>query len=245
MRLDPRALFFDVGETLVYPHPSAEEVIAAACREAGFPVTDAQVSAAEAATGPRLIERQATGGELYSVSMDSSRRFWTWVYAQILTELGIPEAHHTALGERFHAHFNALETWRLYPDAIPTLEALQPRRRTGMKMGIISNWEDWLEVLLTHLDLARYFDFAVISATVRLEKPDPAIFRDALERAGVRPHEAVHIGDSVHADVEGALGVGVVPILLDRRRRYAETADSLPAGTHVVQSLEELLALLD
>ena len=244
MRLDPRAIFFDVGETLVYPHPSSEEVISAACRAAGFPVTEAQVAAAEAATGPRLIERQASGGELYSVSMENSRRFWTWVYAQLLTQLGIPESHHTALGERFHAHFNALETWRLYPDAIPTLEALQPRRRAGMKLGIISNWEDWLETLLTHLDLERYFDFAVISATVRLEKPDPAIFHAALERGGVQPQDAVHIGDSLHADVEGALGVGIVPVLLDRRRRYAAAAESLPAGAHVVQSLDELLPLL-
>ncbi|HET7767139.1 MAG TPA: HAD-IA family hydrolase [Chloroflexota bacterium] len=244
MRLAPRALFFDVGDTLVYPHPPSEEIIAAVCRDAGFAVTEAQVAAAEAATGPRLIERQASGGELYSISMENSRRFWTWVYAQIFTQLGVPEPHHTALAERLHAHFNAIETWRLYPDAIPTLEALQPRRHAGLKLGIISNWEDWLEALLTHLDVARYFDFAIISATIQLEKPDPAIFHAALDRAGVRPHEAVHIGDSVHADVEGALGVGVIPVLLDRRHRYRDAPTTLPTGTYVVDSLEELLRLV-
>ena len=244
MRLDPRALFFDVGETLVYPHPSSEEVISAACRDAGFPVTQAQVAAAEAAIAPRMTERQTGGGELYSISMENSRRFWTWVYAQILTELGLPETHHAALGERFHTHFNSLETWRLYPDSIPTLEALQPRRRAGLKLAIISNWEDWLEALLTHLDVARYFDFAVISATERLEKPDPAIFHAALDRAGVAAADAVHVGDSVHADVEGALRVGITPVLLDRRRRYAEDSLPVPPETRVVQSLDALFPLL-
>ena len=244
MRLHPRALFLDVGDTLVYAHPSSEEIIASTCRAAGFPVSEAQVSAAEAATGPRLIERQATDGELYSISMENSRRFWTWVYAQLLTELGIPESHHAPIGERLHSHFNSMETWRLFPDAVPALEALQSRRRAGMKLGIISNWEDWLEALLTHLDVDRYFDFAVISANEKLEKPNPAIFRTALERAGVAAADAVHVGDSVRADVEGALGVGIGAVLLDRRRRFEEGAETLPAGTHVVHSLEELLDLL-
>ena len=244
MRLDPRALFFDVGETLVYPHPSSEEVISAACRDAGFPVTEAQVAAAEAAIAPRMTERQSSGGELYSVSMENSRRFWTWVYSEILTELGVPADHHTSLGERLHTHFNSLETWRLYPDSIPTLEALQPRRRAGMKLAIISNWEDWLEALLTHLDVNRYFDFAIISATERMEKPDPAIFHAALGRAGVPPHEAVHIGDNLHADVKGALAVGITPVLLDRRRRHAEDPSRIPDGAHVVPSLEALVRLL-
>ena len=244
MRLDPRALFFDVGETLVYPHPSSEEVISAACRDAGFPVTEAQVAAAEAAIVPRMTERQSSGGELYSISMEHSRRFWTWVYAQIFDELNIPADHHTTLGERLHTHFNSLENWRLYPDSIPTLEALQPRRRAGMKLAIISNWEDWLEALLTHLDVARYFDFAIISASVQLEKPDPAIFHAALDRAGVAAGDAVHIGDNLNADVKGALAVGITPVLLDRRRRHAKDPSRIPDGAHVVPSLDALLQLL-
>jgi FMN phosphatase YigB (HAD superfamily) len=60
----------------------------------------------------------------------------------------------------------------------------------------------------------------------------------------VPPHDAAHIGDSVHADVEGAAGVGITPILLDRRRRYADRPDELPSGTHVVHSLDALLSLL-
>ena len=83
------------------------------------------------------------------------------------------------------------------------------------------------------------------SVQPQLEKPDIAIFRAALQRAGVRPEEAVHIGDSVHADVEGALNAGISPILLDRRGRYAEHPARLPAGTRAVRTLAELPAAGD
>jgi FMN phosphatase YigB (HAD superfamily) len=87
-----------------------------------------------------------------------------------------------------------------------------------------------------------YFDFLVASAGVRSEKPHPAIFRAALERAGTRPEETIHVGDSLTADVGGARASGIVPVLLDRRGRY--TPDET-AGATIIRSLEELPALLD
>ena len=239
-----RALFLDVGDTLVYPHPSAAELMAGICREAGFPVTAGQFEAVEATVGPRILERQRAATELYSTSMDNSRRFWVWVYGEILGELDAPAALRERLSLRFHECFNTLETWRLFDDSIPTLEALQPLRQSGLVMAIISNWEDWLDALLAHLEVDRYFDFAIISAGMQLEKPDPAIFRAALDRAGVRAGEAMHVGDSIHADIEGAHNVGIDPVFLDRRGRLSGRAEQLPTGTHIIHSLSELPALL-
>lgn len=240
-----KALFFDVGDTLVYPHPSAAGIIAAICRDQGFEVAPEAIEAAEAVVGPRMLARQRETGELYSLSMHSSRRFWYWVYGEILEELGAPHALRPALSQVFHERFNTVETWRLFDDSIPTLESLQPLRSNGTVMGIISNWEDWLDTLLAHLSIDRYFDFAIISAGVQLEKPDPAIFHAALDRAGVAAGEALHVGDSVHADIEGALAVGITPVLIDRRRRYAGREDALPAGATVITTLAELSGLLE
>jgi putative hydrolase of the HAD superfamily len=50
---------------------------------------------------------------------------------------------------------------------------------------------------------------------VGVAKPDPAIFAIALEACGVAPERALHIGDTVGADVDGALAAGVHPIHLD------------------------------
>jgi putative hydrolase of the HAD superfamily len=235
-----RALFLDVGDTLVYAHPSPSAIMASVCCALGFATTAEQIEAAEAAAGPRIVERQAAD-ELYSISAENSHRFWTWIYHQLLDQLDAPLALRPALVERFHETFNALDTWRLYPDTIPALQALQAQRQVGLTLAIISNWEDWLEALLAHLDIDRYFDFAVISSGVRLEKPDPAIFRTALDRAGVRPDEALHVGDSVHADVNGATSAGITPILLDRRGRHQAAA---PGGVRVINTLADLPALL-
>jgi putative hydrolase of the HAD superfamily len=245
-----KAVFFDVGETLVYAHPSAAEIMAEVCRQMGVAVDAAQLEAAEAQIAPRVVEQQA-GGQLYSISAEDSARFWTWFYDQILQALvgpaggrvAIPVATRRALARRFHERFMALETWRLFPDAVPALEAIHRRREArGLAVGVVSNWEDWLEALLVRLEVARYFDFLIISAGVQSEKPQPAIFHAALDRAGVRPAEALHVGDSLHADVGGARGVGITPVLLDRRGRYSpDRAD----GAIVIRSLADLPPLLD
>ena len=75
-----------------------------------------------------------------------------------------------------------------------------------------------------------------------MRKPDPRIFHLALEKAGVRPEEAMHVGDLPEEDAEGARRAGVRPILIDRRKRI--TPDSFPADVRVVASLPELLTLL-
>jgi putative hydrolase of the HAD superfamily len=238
-----RAVFFDVGETLVYAHPSPAEIMSAICAEAGVQLTVAQLEAAERAVAPRVLERQRQG-PLYSISAENSQRFWTWVYEQILDELAVPPRRHRELANRFHRQFNTLETWQLYPDAMPALEAVAERRRAGgLSVGVLSNWEDWLETLLTQLELSGFFDFVVVSASAQLEKPDPAIFRLALERAGVSASQALHVGDSLHADVYGALHAGIRPVLLDRRGRYA--ADQVPEGAAKITTLMELPPLLE
>jgi putative hydrolase of the HAD superfamily len=240
-----RALFLDVGETLVYAHPSSTEVMAAVCAEAGLDVTVPALEAAEARVWPGVQARQAAmlGDELYSISAANSERFWRSVYVAIFAALGVAEAARDDLAGRMHARFSALETWRLYPDALPLLREIERRRREdGLVVGVVSNWEEWLEALLISLEVHHYFDFLVASAGVRSEKPHPDIFRAALRRAGAGPEATLHVGDSLKADVGGALACGIGAVLLDRRGRYnAETAP----GATIIRSLDELPALLD
>jgi putative hydrolase of the HAD superfamily len=240
-----RAVFLDVGETLVYAHPSPAEIMAAVCVEAGLDVTPATMEAADREVWPRVLAYQAqqAAHERYSLSPENSTRFWSWVYQEILSAAGVPADRRPDLARRLHQRFSTLETWRLYPDALPTLEALADmRRRDGLILGVISNWEDWLEGLLLQLEVHHYFDFLVVSAGVRSEKPDPAIFQAALQRAGTTPDEALHVGDSLHADVGGARTCGITPVLLDRNGRYSRDATG---GAAIIRSLAELPPLLD
>ncbi|RKU32452.1 hypothetical protein C6499_03265 [Candidatus Poribacteria bacterium] len=103
----------------------------------------------------------------------------------------------------------------LYDDVIPTLQHF---RDAGFKLAIVSNWDTPLDPLTERLGIAEYFDAIVAShdARVRSEKPDPHIFNYALAAVGVLPEETVHVGDTYEADIVGAQGVGIRPILLDR-----------------------------
>lgn len=100
-----------------------------------------------------------------------------------------------------------------YDDAVPALNAIRAR---GLKTGAISNLDVDLENLSKELGLGTYLDCKVSSRIAGAEKPDPRIFRFALDRLGVRPEEAIHVGDQYHGDVVGARAAGMGAVLLDR-----------------------------
>src|SRR5204863_6411168 len=105
------------------------------------------------------------------------------------------------LPERLYGEFTDLTNYRLFDDVEPVLARL---RAAGLLLGVISNFEAWLELLLEHLGVADMFDLQVISGVEGLEKPDPAIFRLALESSGVEPAEAVYVRDNPWFDYETA-----------------------------------------
>ena len=87
---------------------------------------------------------------------------------------------------------------------------------------MISNSNGSARTLLEGAGLGDELDFVIDSALVGVEKPDPRIFRLALEQAGVAPHEAVYIGDLYSVDVLGSRAAGLRSILLDPRGYWGE-----------------------
>ena len=225
-----RAVFFDAGETLVHPHPSFPELLSQTLRAEGVNVgPDAIREQLPAIAG--MFTKATEEGELWSTSPERSRRFWAGVYRALLGELGLPFTDEMA--ERLYGVFTDVANYRLFPDAVPVLEKL---RGAGLRLGLISNFEEWLERLLDSVEATVFFDTVVISGVEGVEKPDPRIFRLGLDRVGVRAEEAVYVGDSVAYDVGPANAVGMTAVLLDRRGRYPDhegpriaSLDELPA----------------
>ena len=87
-------------------------------------------------------------------------------------------------------------------------EAVAELERLGLRLAVVSNWDVALPDHLEELGLARYFATVVTSAEAGAPKPDPRIFELALERLGVSPSRALHIGDS-EADEVGAHAAGM------------------------------------
>lgn len=130
-----------------------------------------------------------------------------------------------------------------FKDARLVVEQLTSRR---IRLGVISNISSHEVALqiLKHVRLERYFDKVVTSAMVGVRKPDPGIFRFALFQFGLRPEQAVHVGDSEAMDVCGAKAVGLKTILVSRRESNPNTiadyrANSLGEVADLVLALKK------
>lgn len=125
--------------------------------------------------------------------------------------------------------------FRLFPDALPALDAL---RAAGVRLGVVSNWDCGLDGLLAELGIADRFAVVATSAEAGAAKPDPAIFRHALARLGAPAHAALHCGDLPDTDCLGATRAGVAAVIVDRR-------GELPDGPCPrIPSLRYLMGLL-
>ena len=110
----------------------------------------------------------------------------------------------------------------------------------------LSNAGSDLLGFLDQLGLLGLFDFTVVSAIEGTKKPDRRIYERALERAGVRPGEAVHVGDMYLEDVLGARSAGVRPLLIDRGSlamfpNHPESANHTARSFDIVRDLSEVL----
>jgi putative hydrolase of the HAD superfamily len=229
------AVFFDAGETLVHPSPSFPELFASVVTREGHPRRPVDI-----AEGLTMVsdafERAARENVLWTTSPDRSRRFWCAVYERFLEVLGIPDG--TGLTDTLYREFTDLANYAAFVDVPPALARL---RDDGLRLGIVSNFEPWLEDLLHRLELTPFFDVRVISGIEGLEKPDPAIFRLALDRAGTAAEDAAYVGDIPDFDVTPAAALGMFPVLIDRRGRH----QGFDGPGVRIASMDELSAVLE
>ena len=123
--------------------------------------------------------------------------------------------------------------FRAFEEVPAVLAAL---RAAGSRIVIVSNWDVSLHGVLRTTGLERLVDAVLTSAQERVAKPDPEIFRRALQRAGgVEPARALHVGDDLDADIAGARAAGIPAVLVDRAGTSAA-----PGGVRVVRTLAEL-----
>ncbi len=95
-----------------------------------------------------------------------------------------------------------------------THDALARLRAAGLRLGVVSNSDGRVEQALTAAGLREYFDVVIDSSIFGTEKPDPAIFRAALQALDVAPEEALYVGDLYEVDVVGAQAAGMDAVLL-------------------------------
>jgi putative hydrolase of the HAD superfamily len=211
-----RAITFDVGGTLIEPWPSVGAVYGAVARELGF-----GNFAAERLTDQFICGWKARGEFGYS------KAEWRVLVECSFHGLCTVSDH---LFDAIYERFGRADAWRVFEDAIPALESL---RRSGIRLGIISNWDERLRPLLSELRLIEKFDSIIISSEVGAHKPDARIFRAAAEALQLDPREILHIGDSFAEDLHGARSAGFQALQLkrefERARDHIQSLSELPS----------------
>jgi putative hydrolase of the HAD superfamily len=224
-----KAVFFDVGNTLLYAHPSVPEVVRQVLAEEGH-IRDLSLIDEYMPMLDEYYEDRYREDDTFWRSDDETLGVWVGMYSLLCRQLGIDaDAEHIA--RRVYDEFGCADRWRAYDDVRPALMRLSAR---GIRLGLISNWDGRLVGLMNGLGLSELLDAVVSSADVGLHKPDPRIFELACERLGVTPSDAAHVGDHQYADIIGAEAVGMVPVLIDRH------GGENPGNERFVRSLDEL-----
>ncbi len=230
---DPKAVFLDAAGTLFESVTPVAVTYAELAKPFGKNVSYEEISLRFRncfSTAPPMAFPGAEGQRLRALE----RAWWHDVVRRIF------EPAETFLGfedyfDELFAYFARPDSWALYDDSLVTLEALKDR---NIPIALISNFDSRVLTIIQGLGIADYFDSVFISSSAGFAKPAPEIFFLALERYGIAPHEAIHVGDSPETDVEGALNAGVRPILLDRCDEVRHD------GAFRIGGLDELMQVL-
>jgi HAD superfamily hydrolase (TIGR01509 family) len=206
----PKAIFFDAGNTLLRMNYA---VIARELARLGVEVTPDAVERAEWGARVRLDPDLAAARGASTERRATADRYLRY----ILEGAGVTHERVIAAIAGWHSAYNLpVGVW---DGANPgAAAALALARERGVRAAVISNSNGSVRAILEHVGLLHFLDFVLDSSAVRVEKPDPRIFRMALERSGIGPDEAVYVGDIYSIDVLGARAAGMRAVLLDPGR---------------------------
>lgn len=211
-------IFFDVGNTLLFPN---RERIHAPLTERGFKPAPEHLLDLERRT-KNQFDTMTTG----SGSTDHS--FWWMFYSQLLAEIALKDdsvLDHLVSGIRDSANWDVIR-----PGTAEHLRQIGRRYR----IAVISNADGRIEHVLRRCGIADCFLTITDSGQVGYEKPHAEIFRQALISLNAKPEESLYVGDVYSVDYLGATGAGMQAILMDVPGAYTEK------GVKRVESLEEL-----
>ena len=215
-----QAIFFDLGETLVTQN-----------------IEDNLITINALENISKILPRPLTRTDLFSIYKEGykvNEAFRTLHHVEVPIQAWMPQLLRKALGrepednlvqEAIKLVVSArAENAIAFPDSRPLLERLSKKPR---KLGIISNVSshDVAMEILRKVGLLDYFQTVVTSAFVGIRKPDPGIFLYALMQFGLKPDEAVIVGDSEKHDVWGGKITGMKTVLVTKRSVPGSLAD--------------------
>lgn len=229
-----KAVFFDLYNTLVGYDPPREEIHARVLKDFGIKVSPEALLRPVMAADAFIYQEHAR----YSLAKRSKEEIiavYTQYHEIILREAGLdvsPELIAGILKKWMSSDYKMV----LFDDVAPTLTQLKER---GLILGLISNVDRDITPLYQEVGLSAWLQAVVTSQEAGFSKPHPGIFQAALKKAGVKPSEAIYVGDQYQFDVVGANKAGMQGILLDRNGFFEDITDCprIRSLTEVVEYL--------
>lgn len=200
----PKTIFFDVGNTLLFPN---RERILAPLYERGAVPTDDQWKALERKTKNEFDDILEHNGR-------ADHSFWWMFYTHLTEQLGIEDE---SVRDSLVAATRTSSNWDNMPSG--TRAALE-RIGNKFRIGVISNADGKIAELLDRCGIAECFLSIIDSGIVGREKPDPVIFQAALDELDATPQESLYVGDVYSVDYLGATGAGMQAMLFDVAGAY-------------------------
>ena len=202
------AVTFDVGGTLIRPWPSVGEVYAKVAARHGM-----NVPAQE-------LQQRFKAAWRARKNFAYTRHAWAALVDETFGELCGRPPGEDFFGELYE-FFARPDAWQIFDDVLPAIRQLSAKK---IRLGIISNWDERLRLLLQRLDLQKYFEVIVISCEAGCAKPSPEIFALAAEQFHLPASALLHVGDSFELDVAGARAAGFRAVQICRGANPATDA---------------------
>jgi len=235
-----QVVFFDAADTLFHVQGSVADIYLTHAAQFGFQEQADSLALIKQAFGRAFRDAPPP---IFAVTepaqlKHSERLWWFDIVHNVFYRVGMFERFDDFF-ERVFEVFEDPSSWRLFPETASTLARLKSQ---GFELGIISNFDTRLFSILRGLGIADAFDTVTISSLAQAAKPAPKIFQLALDKHAVDPYEALHVGDSLRDDAEGAARAGLRALLLDR---HSQSSVPLPSSIRRISSLTEIPALLE
>ena len=212
-----KAIFFDLYGTLAGFKPSRYEIQSEACANFGITLTEQGVLKGYGQADSCMTEQNKTY-PLRQMSEDERFDFFCEYEKRVIEGSGVDIDLETA-GQIWNTVRTIPYEMVIFDDVWPVLDDLKSR---NFSLGLLSNMNRLGSELLREFNLSNHMTFAVTSLEVGVEKPNPIMFKKALEIAGVSGQEALHVGDQIGSDIDGAEASAVRPILIDRDGNHSD-----------------------
>jgi len=198
-----KAIFFDAVGTLLRLTKSVGQHYSLVAQRQGLALEPAALNTAFAQVWEAMPYRPATG----QPREDDDKGWWRDLVERMLDRIpvAIDPLDRDNFFEAAYGHFAEAGVWELYPEVYEVLENLAQQ----YELAIISNFDGRLRVILEHLAVSRFFRHVFVSSEIGADKPDPAIYRRALEISRCLPNEVLHVGDDPERDWAAAKLAGL------------------------------------